>query len=52
MNEYSEDLPDPALPGWAESYMAEHRAFWRTLQGGGALTDEQQREVIERQLGR
>ncbi len=48
-DEYAEDLPGPTLPWWAEDYLAEQRAFWRLLRGGGALTEEQQREVIERQ---
>ncbi|WP_166501785.1 hypothetical protein [Rhodococcus erythropolis] len=41
-DEYAEDLPCPTLPWWAEDYLAEQRAFWRLLRGGGALTEEDQ----------
>lgn len=38
-----------SCPGGAEQYLAEQRAFWRALRGGGVLTEEDQREAIERQ---
>lgn len=38
---YSEDLSGPALPPWAETYLAGERAWHRLLRGTGAVCPEE-----------
>ncbi|WP_165678631.1 hypothetical protein [Mycobacteroides abscessus] len=48
MDEYSEDLPGPALPAWAERYLARERAWRRFLRGTGAVSGAEARAELDR----
>jgi hypothetical protein len=41
VNEYAEDLDLPALPEWAEEFLAEDRAWHRWLRATGLMTREE-----------
>lgn len=38
---YAEDLPGPALPTWAEEFLAGERAWHRLLRGAGLVNREE-----------
>ncbi len=48
MDEFSEDLRGPRIPAAVEAYLAEQRAWWRTLRGTGAMDEEQARAELSR----
>jgi hypothetical protein len=45
---YSEDLRGPALPDWAETFLAQERNWRRLLRGTGMVTAENAAEDLRR----
>ncbi|QZH69359.1 hypothetical protein [Mycolicibacterium farcinogenes] len=50
VDEYSEDLPGPGLPAWAERYLAQERMWHRLLRGAGAITGDEARDQLRQWL--
>ena len=48
VDKFSEDLPGPRLPSWAEEHFARERAWHRLLRGTGAVDETAARAELAR----